>query len=196
MKKGLALFDFDGTITKRDTFLEIIKYQKGKAYFYFGMLLLSPILLLYKLKVIENWRAKERVLSFFFGGNPSDIFQSKCDQFISNILPTILKPEALQKIEFHRSQNHRVIVVSASPYNWIEGWCKKMEIELIATKLEVYGEKITGRLASLNCYGAEKVNRINEYLDLKEFDQIYAYGDSEGDKPMLAIAHHSFYRKF
>ncbi len=196
MKKELALFDFDGTITTHDTFLEIIKYQKGNVYFYFGMFLLSPFLVLYKLKLMKNWRAKERVLSFFFGGMPSAVFQSKCEQFMATVLPSILKPEALQKIEYHRSQNHRIIVVSASPYNWIEGWCNKMKIELIATKLEIKNEVVTGKLASVNCYGLEKVNRINQYLDLKEFERIYAYGDSDGDKPMLALAHHSFYRSF
>lgn len=197
MKKRLALFDFDGTITLKDTFMEIIKFQKGYFFFYSGMSFLLPILILYKLKLIKNSRAKELVLAFFFGKTPSAVFQSNCDEFIQERLPKILRHEAINKINYHLSQNDRVVVVSASPYNWIEGWCKKMHLELIATQLEVVDGKITGRLSSANCFGKEKVNRICSYLDLTEYSEIYAYGDSEsGDGAMLEIAQHAFYRKF
>ena len=196
MKKGLALFDFDGTITVSDTFMEIIKHQKGAMRFYLGMIILSPVLLLYKTKLIRNWRAKEIVLTFFFRGMTVAEFQQKCDEFIHDKLPYLIKKEALLKIDFHKNQQDRVVVVSASPRNWIEGWCKKMGIELIATELDVREGQITGKLKSLNCYGQEKVNRINAHLVLDDYETIYAYGDTHGDKPMLALAHHAFYRTF
>lgn len=196
MKKGLALFDFDGTITVNDTFMEIIKFQKGAGRFYFGMLILSPILFLYKTKLIKNWRAKEIVLTYFFGGMSDEAFQRKCDDFIINKLPSIFNDEALSKIDFHRANQHRIIVVSASPRNWIEGWCIAMGIELIATELEIQNNTITGKLQSFNCYGQEKVNRIKAHLNIEDYDTIYAYGDTDGDKPMLALADHPFYRKF
>ena len=47
-----------------------------------------------------------------------------------------------------------------------------------------------------NCYGIEKVNRINEVINLKEYLNIYAYGDSNGDKQMLKIATHAYYKYF
>jgi len=196
LKKGLALFDFDGTITVSDTFMEIIKHQKGAMRFYLGMIILSPVLLLYKTKLIRNWRAKEIVLTFFFRGMTVAEFQQKCDEFIHDKLPYLIKKEALLKIDFHKNQQDRVVVVSASPRNWIEGWCKKMGIELIATELDVREGQITGKLKSLNCYGQEKVNRINAHLALGDYEPIYAYGDTHGDKPMLALAHHAFYRTF
>jgi len=196
MKKGLALFDFDGTITTHDTLLEIIKYQKGKSFFYFGFLILSPVMILYKLKLIPNWRAKEIMLAFFFGGDQLAEFQHKCDAFIAVRLPALLRKEALQKIEWHLSNQDRVIVVTASSYNWVEKWCTSMNIELIATRLKVKNDRITGKLASVNCHGMEKVNRIKAYLEIKDFTPIYAYGDTAGDKEMLTLADHAFYRKF
>ncbi len=196
MKPGLALFDFDGTITVPDTFMEIIKFQKGKVAFYLGMSFLSPVLFLYMTKLIKNWRSKEIVLGYFFGGMLYTDFQQKCDEFIIKKLPAMLRPEAMQKIYYHLAQNDRVIVVSASPGNWIAGWCKAMNIELLATSLEVKNDRVTGKLKSLNCYGQEKVNRINAHLDLKEYKTIYAYGDTAGDLPMLSLAHHAFFRKF
>ena len=196
MKRGLALFDFDGTITTKDTLFEIIKFQRGKPAFYLGMLLLLPILVLYKLNLIPNWKAKEIVLSFFFSNMPYAEFQKKCEEFISEALPLSLRNEALNKIKFHLKNNDRVIVVSASSYNWVEGWCTDMKLELIATRLEIKNGLITGKLGSLNCNGEEKVNRIKAYLNLAEFSPIYAYGNSEGDKPMLALANFPFYKNF
>lgn len=196
MKRGLALFDFDGTITTKDTLFELIKFQKGNIAFYLGMIWLSPILILFKLWVIPNWRTKEIVLSFFFANQTQSSFQQMCDRFISSALPFMLREEALKKIRHHAKNGDRVIVVSASAYNWVEGWCQSMNIELIATRLDSQNGILTGKLESLNCNGEEKVKRIKEHLTLTNFSPIYAYGNSSGDKPMLALADHPFYKKF
>ncbi len=196
MNQSLALFDFDGTITTHDTLFELIKFQKGKLRFYQGMCYLSPILILHKLGLLSAQRAKEAVLSFFFKGQLQSVFQHSCDQFILNALPLYLKKEALAKIEEHKLNNDRVIVVSASAYNWIEGWCQTMNIELIATRLEFKNGFLTGKLNSVNCNSIEKVNRIKEYVNLADFVSISAYGNSNGDKPMLELADKKFYNRF
>lgn len=196
MKQSLAFFDFDGTITTHDTLFEVIKFQKGKLKFYLGMAYLSPLLVLHKFKLLSAQRAKEAVLSFFFKGQLQSAFQHSCDQFILEALPSLLKQEALDKIEQHKKNNDRVIVVSASAYNWIERWCQAMNIELIATRLEFKNGIFTGKLDSLNCNGVEKVNRIKEYLNLTDFNSVSAYGNSHGDKSMLELADKKFYNKF
>jgi phosphatidylglycerophosphatase C len=196
VKQSLALFDFDGTITTRDTLFELIKFQKGKPKFYLGMCYLSPLLILHKLGFLSAQKAKEAVLSFFFKGQLQSVFQQSCDLFILNALPFYLKKEALAKIEEHKKNNDRVIVVSASAYNWIEGWCQAMNIELIATRLEFKNGMFTGKLSSVNCNGVEKVNRIKEYVNVTDYTSISAYGNSKGDKPMLELADKKFYNRF
>jgi phosphatidylglycerophosphatase C len=196
LKKGLALFDFDGTITTKDTLFELIKFQKGSAAFYLGMAWLSPILILHKAKILSAQKAKEALLSLFFSNQDQSVFQQTCDQFIAKAIPSMLRAEALRKIEQHLKNDDRVVVVSASAYNWVEGWCQSINIELIATRLEKKNGMVTGKLESLNCNSEEKVNRIKEYLKLDDFSPIYAYGNSHGDKPMLALADFPFYKKF
>ena len=196
MKQGLALFDFDGTITTKDTLFELIKFQKGKLKFWIGMIWLLPIFVLFKIKIIPAWKAKEIVLAFFFARQPVVEFQKSCDLFTNAILPGMLRREALEKIEHHLKNNDRIIVVSASAYQWVQGWCDNMKIELIATHLDQQYELITGKLKSLNCNDEEKVRRIKEHLNLNAFSPIYAYGNSTGDKPMLALADFPFYQKF
>ena len=50
VKKGIAFFDFDGTITTHDTFLEFIRFCKGTSAYYMGFLLNAPYLVAMKMK--------------------------------------------------------------------------------------------------------------------------------------------------
>jgi phosphatidylglycerophosphatase C len=196
VKQTLALFDFDGTITYKDTLLEFIKFYKGQKSFYSGILFLSPILILFKLKLIKNWKAKEIFLSHFFKGELIEDFQNKCDLFCSTVVPGLLRPKALEKIKQHQQQGDKVIIVSASAENWISAWCATLSIELLATKLEVKSGRLTGKIEGANCYGPEKVIRVKNYLGDHSYSKIYAYGDSGGDRELLAYATNAHYRHF
>ena len=69
-------------------------------------------------------------------------------------------------------------------------------LELIATRLEIKNNKLTGKFASKNCYGMEKVNRIKKNYNLDNYEVVYAYGDSMGDHQMLDLADIKYYRTF
>jgi HAD superfamily hydrolase (TIGR01490 family) len=194
--KKIAFFDFDGTITKKDSLLEFIKFSKGNLRFYFGFLLNSPFLVAYKLKIISNQKAKERILQFFFGNMLLDKFEKICEDFNQQVIPGLIRPGALKEIGDLKKDNVEVVVVSASPENWIRQWTESMQVKLIATRLEVKDKKITGKIAGYNCHGKEKLNRILKEYNLEEFAAVYAYGDSSGDKLMLSLAHHQFMKPF
>ena len=194
--KKIAFFDFDGTITKKDTLPEIIKFQKGKVSFYVGFAVLMPWLIAYKLTLLENDMVKQKILRYFFGGMPENIFQGKCDLFGQNAIPGLTRPAAIKEIESLRSRGFEVVIVSASAYNWISKWANNYSLKLIATKLEVNSGVITGRIEGKNCQGEQKVTLIRELWNLNDYEEIYAYGDSEGDKPMMALATKSFYKPF
>ena len=192
----LALFDFDGTITKDDSLLKFIRFVVGDGRFIFGLVVLSPILVAYKLKLIPNYKAKQYMLSWFFKGMSKDAFLKVANEYSLVHIDKILRPKAIEKINWHKNQGHKVVVVSASIEFWLRPWCEKNGLELIATKLEIKDDIVTGKLLSKNCYGVEKVNRIKEIYNLKDFEYIYSYGDSSGDKQMLELAHEKFYKPF
>ncbi len=194
--KKIAFFDFDGTITTKDTMLELIKFQKGTAAFYSGFLLNSPFLAAYKAKIISNQRAKEKVLVYFFKGTPLASFQSACENFATQILPALIRPAALKEIAELKTKGFEIVIVSASAENWIKTWCHQTGVNLIATKLETINDTLTGKLDGLNCHGEEKVARITAGYDLSQYNEIYCYGDTSGDKPMLALATNAFYKPF
>ena len=192
----LVLFDFDGTLSSKDSFLDFVQFAVGKRGYYLGLLQLSPMLATYKLGLISNHVAKERVISYFFAGWNVEDFQRVADNYSTERIDSIIRPLARKEIRRHQECGHRVVVVSASIESWLSKWCEKHDLELIATRLETHNGTLTGRFSTRNCYGAEKVSRIRERYDLTNFNAIYVYGDSRGDTEMLGIASKSFYRHF
>lgn len=196
IKNTIAFFDFDGTITTKDTMIQLIIKIFGYQKYFLSLLQLSPFLLALKLKIISNQNAKQRLLKYFFKDMTVHYFDEICNRYITDYIHFIINEEAINKIKWHKKKNHQIVVVSASIENWVRPWCEMHNLLFIATKLEVSNEKITGNLSTKNCYGPEKVNRIKELFDLNNFSNIYAYGDSVGDKEMLEIADFGYYKNF
>ncbi|MDZ4786214.1 MAG: HAD family hydrolase [bacterium] len=193
---NLVLFDFDGTITTKDSLKIFLIFYHGWFKVLIGLLVLSPILILYVLKIISNHSTKQILLQYFFKNEPVDAFNIKGKDFALQYLPKILRPDAIQRINHHLSKHETVVIVSASAENWIKPWSDQMGLSCIATKLEIKKNKITGRYSGNNCNGKEKVRRIKEKYNLSLFNAIIAYGDSRGDREMLALANESYYKVF
>jgi len=194
--KKLALFDFDGTITTDDSLIKFIRFVIGDIKFVAGMAVMSPMLTAYKLKLIPNYKAKQYMLSYFFKGISEEKFVKVANEYSLKHIDTILRPKAMKKITWHKEQRHKVVIVSASIECWLKPWCDKNNLDLIATKIEVKDNIITGKFSTKNCYGIEKANRVQEQYNLNDYDHIYAYGDSRGDKELLELADESFYKPF
>ena len=116
--------------------------------------------------------------------------------FAEKELPGLIRPAALKEIDRLQALGFEIVVISASAENWIRKWSRALSLTLISTRLEVKNGLITGKIEGRNCHGEQKVARIREKWDLEEFEEIYVYGDSPGDKPMLALATKSFYKPF
>lgn len=156
--KTLVLFDFDGTLTKKDTLFVFTKYYHGVVSFYIGLLVLSPSFLLFALKLIRNDQLKERYLKWFFENEDMEQFNTKCERFAETI-NKIIRPAALEQLRTHLQNKITIAVVSASPINWVKPWCDQYKINCLATELEVIDGRLTGKISGKNCYGIEKVTK-------------------------------------
>lgn len=191
----IAAFDFDGTITTKDTLFDFLIFNFGKVRVLLGLCFLSPILVSYKLKLISNTKAKQMLFTHFYKGKNIDYLNKQAELY-ANRIKSICKSETLQKIEWHLHQNHTVIIISASIENWIKPWAKQNGItDVIGTKIELNNNFITGKFKGNNCYGIEKVNRLLEKYPNRDAYCLYAYGDSRGDKELLEFANYSTYIK-
>lgn len=187
-KANIAVFDFDGTLTKKDTFIEFIKFSFGRPQLYLGLIYFSPLIVLMKFKIISNEYVKEKIFSYFFKGLKFDFFESLCFQFKDQI-NSFIDEIYLEKLKFHQNNGFRCIIISASIENWIIPWAKEQNIDLvIGTKIESLNDVISGDFQTRNCFGQEKVNRFLEIYPNRTEYLLYAYGDSVGDKELLSFA--------
>ncbi|MEO0583699.1 MAG: HAD-IB family phosphatase, partial [Bacteroidota bacterium] len=117
-------------------------------------------------------------------------------RFTDEVLTGMIRPAAIRKLEWHQTQNHTCILVTASLSIWTQAIADKLGLALIATKPEIEGGIFTGNIEGANNYGPEKVVRIRKWLSDQKLEASYAYGDSRGDREMLAWADQAFYRRF
>lgn len=197
IKKKIAIFDFDGTITKRDSFLPFILYSVGFKRFYLGLLLLCPSILFYIIKITSSKSLKEKFIRHFFSNVSYDIFKLQVESFTKNKLPKLINPQAFQCITRHIELGHRIIVISANFEDLIGNWCNEVGIsEYSCTHLSRNNGYLTGKIYGKNCSGKEKVSRLKSLVGPLNNFVIYAYGDSKGDRELLQIANYPYYRKF
>lgn len=196
-KSVVAAFDFDGTLTRRESFFPFLMHAAGKRRFMRRMPRVLPTLAGYGLGIVANQTAKEQVLSRMLGGMPLEELQRTARDFAHRKLPLLLAPRAMARVLWHQQQGHRCVLVSASLELYLEPWATETGFhDVIATRLAV-GEDgtITGKLVGANCYGAEKARRLEVLLGPRPSYTLYAYGDSRGDREMLALADHPYFRE-
>lgn len=192
---NIAFFDFDGTISFKDSFIGFLRY-KNKYEFFIKFIFILPFFIAYKLGFFKEQAIKNLALTLIYKNHNKDDFMSLCAKFSSEVLPTILRAKALEKLAWHKENGDKIVIVSASLEEYLAPWCEKNGFLLIASRLEMRNNRITGRLLGANCHGDEKVRQIKEKYDLNAFEKIYAYGDTKGDLPMLELADEKFYKPF
>lgn len=190
-------FDFDGTLTKKDTFLAFIEYAKGYGKTFWGFFLFSPILILMKLRLFPNWKAKQMVFSWFFKGMNINEFNQICHEFADRN-QRIIRTEGWDTIRKALANGEQVIIITASIENWVKPFFKEFgnQIKVEGTKIDVRINQITGQFLTQNCYGVEKTKRLKEVFPYRQAYELIAFGDSNGDRYLLNEADESHYKPF
>lgn len=195
-KVVVAAFDFDVTMTTKDTFFPFLieAFGRVKVYLAFASLGLQGLLVL--LKLSNRDRFKEKIIYKLFFNVPVDELTRVGEAYAKHIM-TLIRPKALERLEWHKKNNHQLVMVSASLDLYLEPVAAALGFDnLLCTRPSKMGKVFTGYLNGENCRGQGKVNYLKTLLgDLNQVE-IYAYGDSGGDKQMLDAADHSFYRFF
>lgn len=219
--KKIFVFDFDGTLTHADTLLAFIRFACGPVRMCMGFALYAPLLVLMKLKLYPNYKAKQKVFAHFFRGMTLTHFDALCTAFAQQG-EHLLRPAARSFINTVRPEAYAMAIVSASIDNWVRPFAEMYlqsdnaqdksqgnvqdntkdnkplsPIIVLGTKVEVDAAGcLTGRFSTPNCYGPEKVRRIEAVWPHREQYDVSAFGDSRGDKEMLAYADQGYFKPF
>jgi phosphatidylglycerophosphatase C len=189
----VAAFDFDGTISRRDSLLPFLVAVRGWRAVAAALARLAPQLLLMALGRDDRDATKERLLHALLAGHAATELWASGETHASALLHR-LRPATLERVRWHREQDHQLVMISASPTVYLEPLAAELGFDaVLATGLEVDGAgRLTGRLDGGNVRGPEKVARLRAWLGSRRVDELWAYGDSRGDRELLAAADHAF----
>jgi phosphatidylglycerophosphatase C len=123
--------------------------------------------------------------------------ENKAKSFAISRLNKYIKPAVYAKVEWHREHHHTLVLVSANLAIYLRYWANLHKLDyVIATEIDFdVNNYVSGKLATRNCYGAEKVSRIEQFLSNEklQFCYSYGYGNSAGDKEMLGHVDEAYY---
>ncbi len=186
----VAAFDFDGTLTRRDTLPGFLLAACGRRRLIGPAALASPGLLR-RMRRRDRDGAKELLLGATLGGRPVAELTAVAERFADGLVRGGMRSDTLGRLRAHRSDGHRVVVISASPELWVGPVAQRLGVDaVLATRLEAAGGRLTGRYDGANCRGDEKVRRLDEWLDGADVE-LHAYGNSAGDAALLTRADHA-----
>ncbi|HYW56876.1 MAG TPA: HAD family hydrolase [Polaromonas sp.] len=194
----VAAFDFDGTLTRGDTFLPYLQQGLGWPRFLLALVQSAPWLGAYAVGLMSNHRAKARLLKVSLGGRSLQETAQWSADFVARYLPGQWQKQTMDRLPEHQRLGHRCVMVSASPGIYLHQVGQLLKLDaVICTELEVDEGTLTGRMLTANCHGEEKVRRLKAWLAENVGQRpmvLHAYGDTQGDVPMLNLADCAWYR--
>lgn len=188
--RPLAAFDLDGTLTRRDTLLPFLRRAVGRERTYRAVLTSSlPLARAAAFGGSHRDQAKEAFLRSVLTGLSRSALADVAEAYADHVVDHALRSDTRARVDWHRAEGHELVLVSASPELYVTPIGRRLGFDhVLATRLEVDADdRFTGRILGPNCRGPEKVVRLRQWRgDTLAVD--FAYGDSEGDREMLALA--------
>jgi phosphatidylglycerophosphatase C len=192
----VVAFDFDGTLTVSDSFTAFLKWRAGPARYAQGLARLAPAALRYLIDR-DRGRIKAAAVGEFLVGLTRSELDNEAREYAREAADGLFRPDALETWRSWRARPVRLVIVTASPTDVVRPFAQRLGADdLIGTELayDSHG-RITGAFQGPNCRGPEKVARLEARFG-PGLKLAAAYGDTAGDREMLAIAETAGYRVF
>jgi HAD superfamily hydrolase (TIGR01490 family) len=194
--KVLSVFDFDGTLTRHDSFVPFLKFAFGRRTFVLRMLALTVPSLRYLTNQITRDELKGILISTFLTGAKEEWVKEQAVEFSRVFWTRLMRPAGLRAVAAELESGAIVTLCSASPALILKPFSERLGIKLIGTELEVVNGRLTGRIAGANCRGGAKVLRLEAAYGPLDQYWLRAWGDSRGDHELLAAAQDAHWREF
>ncbi|WP_285162907.1 HAD-IB family hydrolase [Shewanella goraebulensis] len=189
---NIALFDFDGTITEIDTYTPFIYLSVPRWRIIVCYPFLLPFIILYKFKLIGASKIRTVITRLgFWNRQPDEVFAQGKEYALT--LNSVMRAEAKKRLEWHKKQGDLIVIVSASLDAYLIPWCEQHGYQLICANLEIQKGRLTGRYLGGDCSAEVKAQRVEQKHSLNDFDKVYAYGDTEEDSQLIALADEAYF---
>ena len=192
----VVAFDFDGTLTIRDSFTAFLRWRAGPRRYALGLLRLMPAAAAYMFHR-DRGRIKAAATREFLRGAPREQLETDARTFAQQVSRSLLRPDAVAAWKRWRTDRVRLVIVTASPDLVVAPFARGLGADtLIGTQLQFDAQdRATGGFSTPNCRGPEKVVRLKAAFGSDVVIHA-AYGDTGGDREMLAMAEIPGYQVF
>jgi phosphatidylglycerophosphatase C len=194
--RPIAAFDFDGTLTIRDSFTAFLAWRMSPVAMLAAAARLAPALAVYLIDR-DRGRLKAAAIRALLGRLTRPELQAQADAFATACAGRLLRPDACAAWARHRAEGCTLVIVTASPEDTVAPFARQLGADaLIGTRLKTDGQgRLTGALDGPNCRGPEKVRRLHDAFG-PNLRLVAAYGDTAGDREMLAAADAGYMKLF
>lgn len=192
----LSVFDFDGTLTRHDSFVPFLRFAFGPRRFHQRMLKLALPSLGFLARRVARDQLKARLINVFLKGIEAAWVQQQAEAFCQRSWNQLMRPAGLLAVADELRSGAQVTLCSASPALVLQPFAKRLGIELIGTELEVIDGVLTGHIVGNNCRCEHKVLRLESIYGPLEQYRLRAWGDTRGDRELLAAAQDAHWRHF
>jgi phosphatidylglycerophosphatase C len=191
---ALAIFDLDGTLIRGDSLVPFLWSYATRHRRRWALLRGAAYLVPYAARLLSARSAKEHLLRQVLGGEPLDRIQAHAEVFARDWAVRHLHPIGVARLREHQCRGDRIILLSASPDLYVPMIARELGVaEVVCTRVEVVGNRCTGKILGDNCKGQAKLARLQSFLGTQEAPPgTSAYGDSRSDLPVLAWASHGW----
>lgn len=188
----VAAFDFDGTLTRGGSMWPFLAEVCGiRRTVLAGMAVFPRLVLAALAGGTAADVAKEALLRRTLGGRDASAVSQAAAAFGRRHYRRNRRADVGARLEQHRRQGHRVVVVSASPELYVGPAGAELGVDaVIATRLAVDDRgRLTGGYDGRNCRGEQKLIRLEEWAaTYSPGALVWAYGNSAGDRRLLGGA--------
>ena len=192
---GLAVFDLDGTVTRRDTLLPWIGFclrrHPGR---WLRLPATLPALLRFALDH-DRGQLKAALMHRLLAGLSRGEIADANRQFLRWLFNGRLLAEALERIALHRSQGDTLVLLSASVDTYVPDIAAELGFdacECTTVRWQRDGT-LDGRLVGENRRGEEKVRVLRALTARLAPSRTSAYGNSSADLPHLRLVDEGWY---
>lgn len=195
-QRPIVAFDFDGTLTIRDSYNAFLAWRCGPLRLALGALRLAPAALAY-LVDRDRGRLKATATRILLCGMSRSGIEADAARFAETFGRNFFRADAIRVWREWGDRGALRVIVTASPELTVAPFARRLGADrLIGTRLATDDQdRITGAFVGANCRGAEKVRRLREAFG-EAFELEAAYGDSRGDTEMLALARTAGFKVF
>jgi phosphatidylglycerophosphatase C len=191
--RPVAAFDFDGTLSHRDSLGPFLDLVCGRKQLYRALALRAPVLAGIAVGIGDRDAEKERLVGRMLAGRDATEIRAAGARYARSLIEgEALRPDMLEQVAWHRAEGHEIVIVSASLDAYLEPLAPLLGVDhVLCTRLGVGPDgRLDGTLEGGNVRGPEKVRRVQAWLGDGPVE-LWAYGDSAGDRELLAAADHA-----